>query len=147
MSSAPSQPKYQVYVSPNAGDAGDGTVAKPFGSLAEVAKNFGLDAQTKRLKQASAVQIVSIEAPGKSVDLKKPKCSYYVDTHLLGSDGDGTERDPWPSFASAVDGIIEATEKNGSKLRHGECIEITRRQMFTSSSLERKRMLSGFTSR
>ena len=108
MASSPSLSSLTVFVSPKADAEGDGSAARPFTSLAEVAKNFGIDSEKNRLKSVGAVQIIRIDAPGKAVECSKPKRQYYVDTHLLGSDGDGTERDPWPSFSVAVDGIIEA---------------------------------------
>ena len=73
MSSAPSQPEIKIFVSSNADASGDGTAAKPFGSLAEVAKDFGLDAQAKRLSQARAVKIVGIDNPGSSVECNRAK--------------------------------------------------------------------------
>ncbi|MCA9214588.1 MAG: phosphate ABC transporter permease PstA [Planctomycetales bacterium] len=142
MASAPPKSKVTVFISPKADSAGDGSAARPFGSLADVASNFGLDSQIKRLAEAGTVQIIRIDHPGNAVECSKPRRKFYVDTHLLGSEGDGTERDPWPSFSVAVDGIIQATASKGDTLRDGECIEINHRQMFTSSSLEKKKLRS-----
>ena len=142
MSSATAQPKVKIFVSSNADSAGDGSASRPFGSLSEIAHNFELDSKAKTVSPPVAIQIIRIDSPGNAVDCKKAKQSFYVDTHLLENDGDGTERDPWPNLATAIDGIVEVGKKNGNALKHGECIEIHRRQMFTSSTLERKKLRS-----
>jgi len=71
----------------------------------------------------------------------KPRYRFFYDTHLMGSDGDGTERDPWPDLPSAVAGMTELHQSGRLALDPGDSILLSRRQIFTSTSLERRRKI------
>lgn len=138
MATSPAKSQMKVYVCSSAESPGDGSISRPFHSLADVAESVDTADKTK-LSKTNTVEIVRIDRPGAEVESTKPRYRFYVDTHLLGGDGDGTERDPWPSFSSAFKNIIDITQQNGKALQPGDCIRINRRQMFTSSSLEQKK--------
>jgi phosphate transport system permease protein len=69
----------------------------------------------------------------------KPAYRFYYDTHLLGSDGDGSERDPWPDLATALEGIKSLHEGGQLKPKSGEGIVVERREIFTPTSHERRK--------
>jgi phosphate transport system permease protein len=76
------------------------------------------------------------ESAGRST---KARHRFFYDTHLIGSDGDGTERDPWPDVKSAVRGITRLYESGRLKPRPGEHILLSRRETFTPSTHERRK--------
>ncbi|MEZ6115261.1 MAG: phosphate ABC transporter permease PstA [Pirellulaceae bacterium] len=70
----------------------------------------------------------------------RPRHRFYVDSHLLGSGGDGTERDPWPDVPTAAKHILSMAGDGTLNLRPNEQIVIESRKMFTATRLERKKM-------
>ena len=74
--------------------------------------------------------------------VKKPRYAFYYDTHLLGSDGDGSERDPWPDVPSAMTGIAEMQQAGRIRVGQGDYIVLSRRVVFTPTSLERQKKIN-----
>ena len=73
---------------------------------------------------------------------RKPKYDYFYDTYLVGTEGDGTDIDPWPSIPVALDAIV-GLEKDGKlSPKSGQSISIKRREIFTATSQERKKRRS-----
>ena len=81
----------------------------------------------------------NLEAAKDSV--KKPRYAFYYDTHLLGADGDGTERDPWSDVPSAMTGIAEMQQSGRVPTRKGDYIVLSRREVFTPTLLERQKKI------
>ncbi len=67
----------------------------------------------------------------------RPKRRFYYDTFLLGADGDGSERDPWPDLAAATGAMLRMVQSGNLVLRPGQQIWLERRRIFTATTLER----------
>jgi phosphate transport system permease protein len=79
------------------------------------------------------------QASGK---MGRPCYRFYYDTHLLGATGDGSERDPWPDVATAIDELEKRHAEGQLTLRAGQMLTLERREIFTATSLERRKMLT-----
>ena len=79
------------------------------------------------------------DAAAQAFKPKRAARQFYIDTHLLGADGDGTERDPWPDLPAAATGIQSLISAGELELSDGEPIVISRRYIFTATYLERKK--------
>jgi phosphate transport system permease protein len=66
---------------------------------------------------------------------------FYFDTHLLGIDGDGTERDPWPDIPTALKQLESRYRRGELELDHGQAILLERREIFTTTRHERRKVL------
>jgi phosphate transport system permease protein len=75
----------------------------------------------------------------KELARKKPRYNFYYDTHLLGSHGDGTERDPWPDVATALKGIASLQQSGNIQPKPGEHLVLWRHKVFTPTRLEFKK--------
>jgi len=71
----------------------------------------------------------------------RPRYRFFYDTHLLGSTGDGSERDPWPDMPSALRGIQQLYEDGQLKPRDGDGILLERREIFTATHHERRKQI------
>jgi phosphate transport system permease protein len=71
----------------------------------------------------------------------RPTHRFYFDTHLLGIEGDGTERDPWPDISTAVKQLETRYRRGELALSHGEAVLLERREIFTTTRHERRKVL------
>jgi len=74
----------------------------------------------------------------------KPKYGYFYDTHLVGVEGDGSDIDPFPSVPAALDAIVKLNRDGELTPTSGQSISIQRREIFTATSLERKKRRNEF---
>ena len=70
----------------------------------------------------------------------RQKYRYYFDTHLMGTEGDGSERNPWPDVSTALKGLAHLQREGIITPKIGEEILLERRKIFTSTELERKKI-------
>jgi len=113
-----------------------------FGSLDDAATAIASESkQAVALANAERIEIAfvnDVEATKESLS-KKPRYNYYYDTHLLGSEGDGTERDPWPDVSTAIKGIASLQQSGAIQPKPGEHVVLWRREIFTPTTLEHRR--------
>jgi len=87
-----------------------------------------------------ALRVELLEKPADSAARPtKPRYQFYFDTLLKEHDGDGSERSPWSNVPSAAAGITELIESGSLNVSPGESILLSRREIFTSTSLERRK--------
>ncbi|MCA9150380.1 MAG: phosphate ABC transporter permease PstA [Planctomycetales bacterium] len=116
-----------------------------FPSLELAAAALGHDAGGKASALAQSlkrVEIAFLEDSGNTASPTKPKYRFYYDTQTMGSDGDGTERDPWPDVPTAMAGIERMYRDGTVKPRVGEGILLERREIFTATNHERRKQRS-----
>lgn len=89
--------------------------------------------------QIDRVEIARCDAQRKKTRPRRPAHRFYFDTHLMGADGDGSERDPWPSVGAAVAGLTSLQTQERLRLKPGEAIWLERREIFTATSNERRK--------
>lgn len=70
------------------------------------------------------------------------KHQFHYDTHLFDAFGDGSDIDPWPSIPAALDGLVAKHADGSFSPRPGQSIAITRREIFTATSNERRKKRS-----
>src|SRR5690606_34722407 len=88
------------------------------------------------------IRIAFIDQPNAtSLPVAKPRYQFYYDTHVLGKDGDGTERDPWPDLPAALAGLAKLCDEGRVQAGSGAQIQLSRRQIFTASSLEKRKQI------
>lgn len=71
---------------------------------------------------------------------KKPKYNYYFDTHLLGVEGDGSDRDPWPSIPVALSALVKLQSDGKLSPKAGQSIAVKRREIFTPTDHEKRKV-------
>lgn len=77
----------------------------------------------------------------------RPSFRYYYDTHLIGSDGDGSERNPWPDVIAAAVGLGQMHEEGQLTPRAGQSIWLERREIFTATTHERRKEWKEFVAK
>ena len=91
-------------------------------------------------RAARRLEIAFLDNAGESSSPSKPKYRFYYDTHANGSGGDGSERDPWPDVTTAMAGIESLYRTGHVKPRVGEGILLERREIFTATEHERRKV-------
>ncbi len=84
-------------------------------------------------------EIAFVDRPRKDVRRQRRTYKFYFDAGSMGSDGDGSERDPWPDIATAVRGIEQLYQQGDLQPKVGEGIWLERREIFTPTALERRK--------
>src|SRR5690606_4847878 len=87
------------------------------------------------------LEIACIDGPDAAQRRPRPRHRFYFDTHLLGLDGDGTERDPWPDIPTALNQLESRYRRGELNLDHGQAILLERREIFTMTRHERRKAL------
>lgn len=86
------------------------------------------------------IQLGVIDSPSAKESLaKNPVAKFWIDTHLIGMDGDGTEQDPWPTVHSAISALKHKVSNGELTIPNGGWIQISRREIFTTTEHERRR--------
>ncbi|MCA9263413.1 MAG: phosphate ABC transporter permease PstA [Planctomycetales bacterium] len=140
---------HHYYVCPGAGKNGLSGEPHVFtdmdDAVAKVGARYGesVEGSTTATLAPEHVRISFVDTYDKAANGHniKPRYRYYYDTHLMGNNGDGTERDPWPDLPSAISGIHNLIADGKLKPRSGETIEVSRRKVFTATTLERRKQL------
>lgn len=150
-----SEPRYFVCLSVD-GDAANGLAAPHvFRSLEDAAVAVGGNSELAAAPKAGndGGQLVAIGSPerlrigfvdeptSKSLPAAKPRYRFFYDTQLLGNDGDGTERDPWPDLPSALRELAKMYQDGRVNANKGDQIELARRKVFTASTLEQRKQI------
>ncbi len=85
------------------------------------------------------LEIAFLERADDSPTRPRPKYRFYFDTHLVGLQGDGSEREPWPDLPTAL-ARIQALYKAGELApKAGEGVWLERREIFTATEHERRK--------
>jgi phosphate transport system permease protein len=69
---------------------------------------------------------------------------YYVNARAIGSGkdgGDGSEQSPWWGLATAVDRLLHLERVGKVVLREGQSLHLVHREVFTATSIERRKKL------
>jgi phosphate transport system permease protein len=118
---------------------GEGTFETLESALAEVGRqqlelrSDPVEARTERW------EIAFLDRPEAGRGRLRRTYKYYFDTHLMGLEGDGSERDPWPDVRTALQ-EIEALHREGDmRPKPGEGIWLQRREIFTATQWERRK--------
>ncbi len=122
--------------------AADGAESDVYGSFDEIATQLSSEPDDfERIEISFARNQADTKAPPP----RKPKRTFYYDTHLAGSDGDGSEHAPWPDVTAAMRGLAEMQSDGSLSVDAGESVVIQRHEIFTASTLEkRKRRIQAF---
>jgi phosphate transport system permease protein len=86
-------------------------------------------------------EIALVDRPDAARRKSRPAHKFYYDTHVMGMEGDGTERDPWPDVQTALKEIESRYRRGELALRQGEAMLLERREIFTTTELERRKVL------
>jgi phosphate transport system permease protein len=146
MSESPSD-ILRYYVCSSVDGPAGGNGQQTCGSLDEVLERLGQRqaASSPDLAGAGGLQRVEIgfvDRPHASKKApKRPKYAFYYDAHLLGAEGDGSEQAPWPDIGTAIRGIAQLVQTEQIRPRRGDYIVLSRREVFTSTSLERQKRI------
>ena len=135
----------QYFIAPAASEDGDGTPDRPFSSMrhafeslrdsgpAPVSDNGNPDGRT--------VEIVCIDRPKAPVSSQSERThQYFVDT-FASMAGKGSEDAPWQSFEAAFGALAELGKAQEIELSPGQRLDITHREVFTPTALEKRRKL------
>ncbi len=94
-------------------------------------------------EQPRCLEIAYLKEPADVDRLpKKASHTFYYDPHLAGSDGDGSDRRPWPDVPTAVTRMLELHTSGKLELCPGERIVVSRREIFTPTSLESRKQMA-----
>lgn len=96
--------------------------------------------EVKALEGADRYEIAFVPGDATENTTVRPKYRFYFDTHTMGTEGDGTERDPWPDMSTALKSIQDLYESGSLRPKDGEGILLERREIFTATQLERLKM-------
>lgn len=112
-----------------------------FSSLEGVAAAIGTNSDEQvSTDNSDRLEIAFLNEVSDAPETTREKYRYYYDTHLVGGDGDGTERDPWPDVPTALQGLADLHREGSIDPKVGEQIVLERREIFTSTHLERKKV-------
>lgn len=130
------QENMRFYICPEAN--GELSAEDMFCSLDHAAT--AITSKSQHVSQATPerIEIAFLDNLGANKELsrKKPCYDFYYDTHLLGSDGDGTERDPWPDVFTSLQGIAELHKSGEIQPKAGDHLVLWRHKVFTPTRLE-----------
>lgn len=118
--------------------------AQTFSSIENALLAVGTERQSKVTAGKSTgdprrLEIACLRSADAATGVKRPRYRFFFDTHLLGIEGDGTERDPWPNVESALDGIASMVRSGQLELRPGDGLWLERREIFTPTLHEQRK--------
>ena len=90
------------------------------------------------------VEIVCVERPGAGSPLRRqPQFAYFIAPETAADPGDGTEATPWPDLETALarSGELHDAGDDARRLRPGDRLQLTRREVFAASPIERRKRL------
>ena len=108
--------------------------------LGQVETEANYDSVSAASSSNGDVVIAYLDRPNSDPALCHAAHRFYVDSHLLGVSGNGTEFDPWPDVQTAAENILDLASSGKITLKPNEQIVIEQRKMFSSTSLERKKL-------
>jgi phosphate transport system permease protein len=135
----------EYFVAAGAPDGGDGTLDRPFGSLAEAlaavqSKSEMLFARPSGDGQR-ALEIIVIAAPGRTLRAgRRADHEFFVDTRPSG-EGDGSELTPWPGLRTAAAELLQRHADGRLALQPGQRLRVTQREVFAATAFERGKKL------
>jgi phosphate transport system permease protein len=134
--------RLEYFISTAAPDAGDGTLERPWRSFEDALVAIGshgggsFDATSSHREY----EFVFLDRPGDSFrPPARAQHQFYVSLEQSAGDGDGSELTPWSGLSSAIEGLKSLFASGRLKLKAGECLRLSHRQIFSSTSVERKK--------
>jgi phosphate transport system permease protein len=86
-----------------------------------------------------SLEIVCRRAAGSKGPRSRPRYCFYCNARTEGSGGDGTELAPWWGVAAAAERLLKLHRTGGIVLGEGESLRLSHREVFTATSLERRK--------
>ena len=138
-------PALQYFVAPAAQENGDGTPERPFNSLRQALESLRGSGPTAASDNGTpaeqTIEIVCIDRPPAPHPARgEPAHRYFVDT-FASMTGKGSEQAPWDSFETAFAALVELAESQRLSLAPGQRLDITHREVFTPTALEKWKQL------
>jgi phosphate transport system permease protein len=138
---------YRYYLSqPPNGSDGDGTLERPWPSLAvvlrEIDRRHGGNApDVKRLSGYDRIEICAVGAPKDDPPPgKRPRWNFYVDPMgAPDAPGTGTATAPWPNLEAALAGVAQMEHQGSLRFQPGEHLRLTMREVFSATPVDRRR--------
>jgi phosphate transport system permease protein len=89
-------------------------------------------------------EIVCQGPPGNSPDrtapvAARPQWVFYVNARASGGGGEGLEQSPWWGLATAIEQLARLDQVGEISLRPGQFIRLVHREVFTATSMERRK--------
>ena len=133
----------QYTVTPGGDAAAGGESPGPFGTLEEalgmVRRSSGRPPDGEAAHGPWQFDI-DCAAPGQELRAsRKPTYHFFIDPRGGATNGSGTELAPWPSLESAIEEISAKARDGQLRLRKGERVRLSSREVFTSTNWERRR--------
>ena len=143
------RPAFRYFISPGDGDGkADGTAERPFNSLGTVLRilleNHQAEPERKgTLGTGETVEIVCAAAADGHARRRGRQWTYYFSPETATDQGEGSEVLPWPDLASALANIgkLHDAGDDPRRLRAGDRLRLTRREVFAASPTERRKGL------
>lgn len=131
----------EYFVSPAGSGGGDGTLARPFGSLPQalsaIATWLGRLAGDSGILPRANLEIVCLARPDAPFRPgEPPRDEFFVDVAATVA-GDGTLERPWPDLGTALAELSRLAAAGRLDLPVGQRLRISFREVFTATSWER----------
>ncbi|MDP6446687.1 MAG: phosphate ABC transporter permease PstA [Pirellulaceae bacterium] len=130
------------FIASDAGGDGDGSRERPFSSLLAALEELR-DRATALSDPADgkAVAIVFVDGGSPTVSSADERAHQFFVDAFSSPGGDGSAAEPWNEFATAFAALAERARKRQLALSIGQRLDITRREVFTATALERGKKL------
>jgi phosphate transport system permease protein len=134
--------RLEYFIAASATEPGDGSLQRPWRSfdeaLAAIAGAEGEPIDVTSLHREYEFAFLS-RAGETFQPPTKAQHQFYVNLDQQTGDGDGSELTPWSGLSAAVDGLKSQSDGGQLKPRAGECVRLSHRQIFSSTSVEQKK--------
>ena len=134
--------RLEYFIAASATEPGEGSLQRPWRSfdeaLAAIAGAAGESIDVTSLHREYEFAFVS-RAGEVFQPPTRAQHQFYVNLDQQTGDGDGSELTPWSGLSAAVDGLKSQSDGGQLKPRAGECVRLSHRQIFSSTSVEKKK--------
>ena len=134
--------RLEYFISASATDTGDGSIERPWRSFNDALEAIGGDESGSFDATSShrEYEFVLLRGPGASFrPPARAQHQFYVNVDQQIGGGDGSELTPWSGLAAALDGLKTLSDDGRLKPKAGECVRLSHRQVFSSTSVEQKK--------
>jgi phosphate transport system permease protein len=137
---------FQYFISAaNSEDRADGTAGRPFNRLGNVLRvlleNDRAQPPAGALGSGETVEIVCADAGAVGAGRRGRRFSYYFAPETAADQGDGSAVRPWPNLESALANLAALHDAGPEerRLRPGDRLRLTRREVFAANPIERRK--------
>lgn len=123
----------------NAAAQADARTPRENGDSSTTVSAAAPDSKMVASRPLERVEIGFVDSAATGASRVRPRYRFYYDTTVMGADGDGSERDPWPTVSAALAGIQQLYNSGELRPRTGEGILLERREILTATRHERGR--------